>query len=149
MQNKNSTYSKKRSSRSRSIHESRSFSTIHSTAQGRGSGVSMRTPHFITKIYRYESQTRLEGWGDKTEIPWWLSGKESACQCRRHRFDPWVGKIPWRRKWQPTLVFLLGNSPGQRSLEGHSLWGHKRVGHDLATKQQSIHNRKKKCEVKT
>ena len=34
--------------------------------------------------------------------PWWLSGKESACQCRRHRFHPWVGKIPGRSKWQPT-----------------------------------------------
>ena len=33
---------------------------------------------------------------------WWLSGKESACQCRRHGLDPWVGKIAWRRKWQPT-----------------------------------------------
>ena len=42
-------------------------------------------------------------------LPWWLRGKESTCQCRRHRFDPWVGKIPWRRKWQPTPVFLLGN----------------------------------------
>ena len=40
--------------------------------------------------------------------PWWL-GKESTCQCRRHGFDPQVGKIPWRRKWQPTPVFLLGN----------------------------------------
>ena len=39
----------------------------------------------------------------------WHSGKESTCQCRRHRFDPWVGKIPWRRKWQPTPVFLPGN----------------------------------------
>ena len=38
-------------------------------------------------------------------LPWWLSGKESACQCRRHGFDPWVRKIPWRRKWQPTPVF--------------------------------------------
>jgi len=36
-------------------------------------------------------------------------GKESVCQCRRGRFDPWVGKNPWRRKWQPTPVFLLGN----------------------------------------
>ena len=36
---------------------------------------------------------------------WQISGKESACQCRRHGFHPWVGKIPWRRKWQPTLVF--------------------------------------------
>ena len=40
----------------------------------------------------------------------WLSGKESACQCRRHGFDPWVGKVLWRRKWQPTPVFLLGKS---------------------------------------
>jgi len=39
---------------------------------------------------------------------------------RRHRFDPWVGKIPWRRKWQPTPVFLLGKSYAQRSLEGYS-----------------------------
>ena len=46
----------------------------------------------------------------------WCSGKESACQCRRPGFDPWVGKIPWRRKWKPTPVFLLGESHGQRSL---------------------------------
>ena len=39
-----------------------------------------------------------------------LSGKESACQCRRHRFDTWVGKRPWRRKWQPTPLFLPGKS---------------------------------------
>ena len=45
------------------------------------------------------------------------SGKESACQCRR-RFDPWVGKIPWSRKWQPTPVFLPGKFHGQRKLAG-------------------------------
>ena len=56
-------------------------------------------------------------------LPRWLSGKESTCQCRRHRFDPWVGKIPWRRKWQPTPVFLPGESHGQRSLVGYSPWG--------------------------
>ena len=42
----------------------------------------------------------------------WCSGKESICQCRRYKrcmFDPWVRKIPWRRKWQPTPVFLSGN----------------------------------------
>ena len=43
------------------------------------------------------------------------SGKESACQCRRPGFDPWVRKIPWRRKWQSTPVFLPGESHGQRS----------------------------------
>ena len=41
------------------------------------------------------------------------------------QFDPWVGKIPWRRKWQPTLVFLPGESHGQRSLVGYSPYGHK------------------------
>ena len=40
-------------------------------------------------------------------------------------FDPWVGKIPWRREWQPTPGFLPGESHGQRSLVGYSPWGHK------------------------
>ena len=56
-------------------------------------------------------------------LPRWLSGKESICQCRTCRFSPWVRKIPWRRKWQPTAVFLPGESHRQRSLTGHSLWG--------------------------
>ena len=41
---------------------------------------------------------------------------------RRHRFDPWVRKIPWRKEWQPTPVFLPGKSHGQRSLAGYSPW---------------------------
>ena len=45
-------------------------------------------------------------------------------QCRRPRFDPWVGKIPWRRKWQLTPVFLPGEPHRQGSLLGCSLWGH-------------------------
>ena len=55
-------------------------------------------------------------------------GKEPACRCRRCkrlRFDPWVGKTPWRRKWQPTPVFLPGECHGQRSLAGYSPWGRK------------------------
>ena len=51
------------------------------------------------------------------------SGKESTCQFKRHgrlMFNPWVGKILWRRKWQPTPVFLLGKSHGQRTLVGYS-----------------------------
>ena len=48
------------------------------------------------------------------------SCKEFTCQCRRLGFDPWVRKIPWRRAWQPTPVFLPGKSQGQRSLAGHS-----------------------------
>ena len=58
------------------------------------------------------------------------SGKEHACQCRRHKrqeFDPWVGKIPWRRARQPTPVFLPWESHEQRSLVGYSPWGCKEL----------------------
>ena len=44
------------------------------------------------------------------------------------RLDPWVGKIPWRREWEPTLVFSPGEFHGQRSLVGYSPWGHKESG---------------------
>ena len=55
-------------------------------------------------------------------LPRWLSGKEFACQCRRHRFSLWVRKTPWRRKWQPTPVLLPGKSFRHRSLAGYSPW---------------------------
>ena len=58
--------------------------------------------------------------------PGGAKGKEPACQCwkrKRRGFDPWVGKIPWRRAQQPTPVFLPGESHGQRSLKGYSLQG--------------------------
>ena len=54
-------------------------------------------------------------------------GKEPTCQSKRHKrlgFDPWVGKIPWRRKWRPISVFLPGESHGQRSLADYSPRGH-------------------------
>ena len=82
-----------------------------------------------------------------SSFPSGMRGKESACQCRRPGFDPWVRKMPWRRKWQPTPVFffkinlfnwrlitlqycptpifLPGEFHGQRSLVGYSLCGHK------------------------
>ena len=56
------------------------------------------------------------------------SGREPSCQCRRHKtrgFNPWVGKIPWRRAWQPTPVSLPRESHGQRSLVGYSPGGHR------------------------
>ena len=58
-------------------------------------------------------------------LPRWLSDKESVCQCRIPRFDLWVRKISWRRKWQPTPVFLPGKFHGQTSLVGYSPWGRK------------------------
>ena len=66
-------------------------------------------------------------------IPIDFSAKESTCQCRRYRFNPWVGKIPWRRKWQLAPVFLPGKLHGQRSLVGYSLQNHTRVRRDFAT----------------
>ena len=81
-----------------------------------------------------KSQTSLSDW---TELKGW-GGKESACQCRRHKrckFNPWIGKIPWRKKWQPTPVFLPGQFHGQRSLVGYSLWGCK----ELDMTEQSTH----------
>ena len=58
------------------------------------------------------------------------SDKESACQCRRCKrlgFYPWLRKMPWSRKWQPTPVFLLGKFHGQRSLADYSPWCHKEM----------------------
>ena len=65
----------------------------------------------------------------------WLSSEESTCQCRRYRFDTCVRKIPWRRKWQPTAVFLSGKFHGQRTLVVCSPWGYNTVGHNLGDKQ--------------
>ena len=64
------------------------------------------------------------------------SGEESACQCRRHGFDPWVWKIPWSSKWQPTLIFLPGKSHGQWSLAGYSPLGHR----ELDTRSKHTYN---------
>ena len=75
------------------------------------------------RVFSNESVLRIR-WSK----PRWCSGKESACQSRRqkrHRFNTWVGKIPWRRKWQPTPAFLPGKFHGQRSLAGYSPWGWK------------------------
>ena len=78
----------------------------------------------------------LPSWDHRSHFWWALgfpggaSGKEPACQCRqlkRHEFNPLVGKIPWSREWQPTPVFLPGESHGQRSLAGYSPWGHKEL----------------------
>ena len=63
--------------------------------------------------------------GYREGFPGGVSGKEPTCQYRRYKrcgFDPWVGKIPWRRAWQPPPVFVPGKSHG---LAGYSPWGHK------------------------
>ena len=63
-------------------------------------------------------------------LPWRYSGKESTCQFKRRKrygFDPWVLKILWRRKWQPTPVFLSGKLHRQRSMVGYSPQGYKEL----------------------
>ena len=64
-------------------------------------------------------------WKGSHGLPWWLRRQSVYLQCGRPRFDPWVGKIPWRRKWQSTPVFMPGKSHRGRSLVGYSPWGHK------------------------
>ena len=69
-----------------------------------------------------------------SQVAQWLKKKKkSTCQCRRCKLDPCTRKIPWRRKWQPTPVFLPGKSRGQRSLVGCRLWGCTESGTTEAT----------------
>ena len=62
-------------------------------------------------------------WRTSLWLKWW----RICLQCSRPRFDPWVGKMPWRREWQSTPVFLSGESHGQRIQAGYSLWDHKEL----------------------
>ena len=71
-------------------------------------------------------------------LPWWFSDKESTCQCRRCVFHLCIGKIPWRRKWQPTPGFLPGESHGWWSLVGYSPQGHK--GSDMTEQLHLLHS---------
>ena len=68
----------------------------------------------------------------------WFSGKESACQCKRHGFDPWSGKIPWRGKWQTTPVFLPGKIPLTEEPGKIQSIGFQTARHDLAPEQQLL-----------
>ena len=71
------------------------------------------------------------------QVPWWLRWERICLQCRRLGFDPWVGKIPWRRAWQPTPVFLPGKSHRQGSLVVYSPRGCKES--DM-TEQLTLYN---------
>ena len=87
-------------------------------------------PHGLLRSWDFSNHTQVN--------PWWLSGKRICLYCRRHRrcgFDPWVGKIPWRKKWQPSPVSLSGKPHGQRNLAGYSPWGLK----ELNTTEQRTH----------
>ena len=97
----------------------------------------------ISTVFLIDSQTLARG------IPRWFSCKESTCQCRRCEFHPWVGKISQRRLWQPTPVFLPGESHGQRSLAGYSPWGHKELDMTELTQHTSMQNKRTWDSVST
>ena len=92
-----------------------------------------------------EINTRIVIWlryiytTEELGLPQWRSGKKFTCQYRRCRFDPWVEKIPWKRAWQPTSVFLPGECHGQRSLAGYSPWGCKESDTTEATEHACIY----------
>ena len=89
---------------------------------------------------------------DRDRLPQWLSSRVCLLwkSCKRHRFDPWVGKIPWRKEWQSAAVFLAGKTHGQRNLMGYSPYIRlQRVGHDWSN-LACIHAWiKKKRELRT
>ena len=91
---------------------------------------SGNSPRFLTRTLERRDETWLKSYlGGHTKqerLPWWLRQKRILLQCRILGFDLWVGKIPWRREWRPTPVFLPGEFHGQRSM------GSQRVRHDWA-----------------
>ena len=92
------------------------------------------SPHVCLQTHQHLTFSSLNN-----GLPRWFSGLKICLKCRRcrrHRFNPWVWKIPWRRKWQPTPVFLPGKSHGQRSLVGYSPWACKELD---TTEQLSEH----------
>ena len=66
-------------------------------------------------------------------------------KCRRHRSDPWVRRMPWRREWQATPIFLPGGSHGQRSPAGYASWGGKELAMTEATEQNTAATRFSVC----
>ena len=82
----------------------------------------MRTSFVNKNNYWETNQAKVR----KSAFPGGASSKEPIYHCRRckrHEFDPWARKILWRKAWQPTPIFLPGESHGQRSLAGYSPWG--------------------------
>ena len=98
-----------------------------------GRSIPLKTRNFPLKSFQvtmsvcFLTLSTLEIMCSKKASPGGSGGKESTCQCRKCGFDPWVGKMPWRRKWQPTPVFLARKSHGPRSLVGYHPWGCKEL----------------------
>ena len=78
-----------------------------------------KNAQWVSSLCRNLLRPRAEELG----LPWWIRQQGNYLQCQRPRFDPWVGKIPWRREWQLSPVFRPGECHGQRNLAGYSPWG--------------------------
>ena len=109
-------------------------------------GACWATVHGVTK-----SQTRLKqlSMHSCSNLACMHAAIKNKCQCwraKRHWFDCCVGTIPWRRKWQPTPVFLPGKSYGQRSLAGYSPWGRKELDTTEATYHSTNYTYMEECE---
>ena len=101
---------------------------IWSPCSQRDSQESSPTPQFESRQENLKLSSLLSFLLFSRVFPGDASNKEPDCHCRRNKwcgFSPWVGKIPWRRKWQPTPAFLPGEFHGQRSLMGYGPWVHK------------------------
>ena len=100
--------------------------SFHILAMGNNAAMNIGCMYLFDFVFLLSSDIylRVELLDDIVGLPRWLSGKESACKLRRGRrlrFKPWVRKIPWKRKWPPSLVCLTGEFHGLRSLMGYSL----------------------------
>ena len=118
----------------------------------RGGGAWWDAVYQVTQIWTWLKRlsSSSSNWKSYNKIlsaiTWWVSGKESTFQCRRHGLDPWVRKIPLRRKWQPSPVFLPGKSHGQRNLAGYSPQGPKESD---TTKQLNSNLREGESDTRT
>ena len=96
-------------------------------------------------FYSWKSCLKIHNYIDTLSnflgLPRWLSGRESICQCRRLKFDSWVGKIPWRRKWQLTPIFLTGKIQWSEEPGGLQSMGSQRVRHDWAYTYMHLHQK--------
>ena len=95
------------------------------TSAGKESACNSRDPDSIPGLGRYPGEEIGLPNPVFLGFPGGFDDKKFHLQCRRPGFNPWVRKIPWRRKWHPTPVLLPGKSHRQRSLVGYSPWGHK------------------------
>ena len=123
--------------------DSRSSLSLFSPGRSKTMHERMELPETFGKLLQWVTGSNkiLTRWGVPRRFSVKKSKTKPACQCRRHRFNTWVKKIPWRRKWQPTPVFLHGKSHWQRGLVDYSPWTGKRVRHKTVTKQQQLTKR--------